>query len=155
MLTLNCYVLYVLCVVGAWRSSHVPNLPTLNAIPKSACTAGKRLCFHGCLCGRRAIWSTCAWSELLTNSLVFSLLAICCLTILLQLFKNLCPRTCANFKALCTGEEGECYPGVFMSYCGTKLHRLVVNGWIQGGGMPCVKLAVKGGQCIVVMILSW
>ena len=71
----------------------------------------------------------------------------------LQLFKTICPRTCANFKALCTGEAGECYPGVPMSYCNTKLHRIVVNGWIQGGGtyVLCNVCLYKGRQYIIMI----
>ena len=49
-----------------------------------------------------------------------------------ELFKTLCPRTCANFKALCTG-EGECCPGDVVSYRNTVIHRIVASGWIQGG----------------------
>ena len=49
-----------------------------------------------------------------------------------ELFKTLCPRTCANFKALCTG-EGECCPGVVVSYRNTVIQGIVASGWIQGG----------------------
>lgn len=50
-----------------------------------------------------------------------------------EVFKTLCPRTCGNCKALCTGEEGQRYPGVLMSYRNTVIHRIVGSGWIQGG----------------------
>ena len=54
--------------------------------------------------------------------------------ILLQLFTKSCPRTCTNFKALCTGGEGVSETtGVTLSYTNTLIHRVVPGGWIQGG----------------------
>ncbi|KAL5009770.1 hypothetical protein ScPMuIL_012075 [Solemya velum] len=49
-----------------------------------------------------------------------------------ELFSDIVPRTCTNFKALCTGEKGateECK----LTYQNTLFHRVVPNGWIQGG----------------------
>ena len=41
--------------------------------------------------------------------------------------------TCANFKALCTGEKGVSETtGVRLSYTNTHIHRVVPGEWIQG-----------------------
>ncbi|XP_018655148.1 putative cyclophilin [Schistosoma mansoni] len=60
-----------------------------------------------------------------------------CGILLLELYSDIVPRTCENFRSLCTGEYGvikknevEKYK---MNYKGTKFFRLVKNGWIQGG----------------------
>merc|ERR1712126_307949 len=51
-----------------------------------------------------------------------------------ELFLDICPKTCENFRALCTGEKGE---GKTTSkplhYKNTILHRIVKNFIIQGG----------------------
>ncbi|CAM9136056.1 unnamed protein product, partial [Lampetra fluviatilis] len=46
-----------------------------------------------------------------------------------ELFTELCPRTCANFRALCTADGSQGSP----SYKGSLVHRVVPNGWIQAG----------------------
>lgn len=51
-----------------------------------------------------------------------------------ELYKHLCPQTCANFAALCTGEQGVSRSGVRLSYVNSLFHRVVQGGWIQGGG---------------------
>ncbi|OON14847.1 peptidyl-prolyl cis-trans isomerase, cyclophilin-type [Opisthorchis viverrini] len=60
-----------------------------------------------------------------------------CGPLLLELYSDILPKTCENFRALCTGEKGhvpknevESYK---MHYKGTLFFRLVKNGWIQGG----------------------
>ncbi len=53
-----------------------------------------------------------------------------------ELFKDLCPKTCGNFVALCTGEKGKSSNGTLLSYVNSIVHRVVHNGWIQGGGEP-------------------
>jgi len=59
-----------------------------------------------------------------------------CGLLLLQLFSDIVPKTCANFRALCTGECGESPSSEFkLHYDGSIIHRIVPNGWIQGGGM--------------------
>jgi cyclophilin family peptidyl-prolyl cis-trans isomerase len=47
-----------------------------------------------------------------------------------QLYTDVCPKTCANFRALCTGESGS-----GLHYKGTPIHRIFAGGYIQGGGM--------------------
>ena len=51
-----------------------------------------------------------------------------------ELYKDLCPKTCANFVALCTGEKGKSPNGTRLSYVNSIIHRVVPNGWVQGGG---------------------
>ncbi|KAL3882633.1 hypothetical protein ACJMK2_028957 [Sinanodonta woodiana] len=51
-----------------------------------------------------------------------------------ELFTDLVPKTCENFKALCTGEKGKSpETDHTLSYKNSLLHRIVPNGWVQGG----------------------
>ena len=52
----------------------------------------------------------------------------------LQLFSDVCPRTCENFRALCAGGAKSPHDGRELTYKNSLFHRLVKNGWIQGGG---------------------
>ena len=51
---------------------------------------------------------------------------------LAQLFTSIVPKTCENFRCLCTGEHGR-HEEVDLHYKNSIFHRLVCNGWIQGG----------------------
>lgn len=54
-----------------------------------------------------------------------------------QLFKDKCEKTCENFKQLCIGnqQEGERNdPPLTLTFKNSLFHRIVPNGWIQGGG---------------------
>ncbi|KAI0221765.1 putative inactive peptidyl-prolyl cis-trans isomerase-like 6 [Lamellibrachia satsuma] len=54
--------------------------------------------------------------------------------LVIELFSHVVPRTCNNFRALCTGERGESKETEFrLCYEGSMFHRVVKNGWIQGG----------------------
>ncbi|XP_034935915.1 peptidyl-prolyl cis-trans isomerase G [Chelonus insularis] len=54
--------------------------------------------------------------------------------IVLELFVDICPRTCENFRALCTGELGlGKTTGKPLHYKGTVFHRVVKDFMIQGG----------------------
>lgn len=53
--------------------------------------------------------------------------------IIFELFNQKCPKTCKNFKALCTGELGKNRYGVSLHYKGSSFHRIVRNFMIQGG----------------------
>ncbi|KPP77464.1 hypothetical protein Z043_103113, partial [Scleropages formosus] len=53
--------------------------------------------------------------------------------LLFELFSDLCPKTCKNFESLCTGERGLSQSNTLLSYKGSLFHRVVPNGWIQGG----------------------
>lgn len=57
-----------------------------------------------------------------------------CGRIVFKLFHDKCPKTCENFRCLCTGEKGN--SGAFnkpLHYKGTPFHRIVKNFIIQGG----------------------
>ncbi|PVD28305.1 hypothetical protein C0Q70_10892 [Pomacea canaliculata] len=54
--------------------------------------------------------------------------------LVIELFSDCVPKTCANFKALCTGEKGISEEtGMNLTFKNSIFHRLVPNGWIQGG----------------------
>ncbi|XP_060710557.1 probable inactive peptidyl-prolyl cis-trans isomerase-like 6 [Hemiscyllium ocellatum] len=53
--------------------------------------------------------------------------------LLFELFTDVCPKTCRNFEALCTGEVGFSPTNIRLSYQGSLFHRLVKSTWIQGG----------------------
>ncbi|XP_066229598.1 probable inactive peptidyl-prolyl cis-trans isomerase-like 6 isoform X3 [Saccopteryx leptura] len=50
-----------------------------------------------------------------------------------ELYSDVCPKTCKNFQVLCTGKAGFSQSGIRLHYAGSIFHRLVQNGWIQGG----------------------
>ncbi|XP_019393435.1 PREDICTED: peptidyl-prolyl cis-trans isomerase-like 6 isoform X1 [Crocodylus porosus] len=54
-------------------------------------------------------------------------------TLLFELYSDACPKTCENFRALCTGEAGISRSGLQLTYKESIFHRIVKNGWIQGG----------------------
>ncbi|NXA38451.1 PPIL6 protein, partial [Eudromia elegans] len=56
------------------------------------------------------------------------------LSLVLQLFSDTCPKTCENFRALCTGGITSPSSGLHLTYKNSVFHRVVKNGWIQGGG---------------------
>ena len=55
------------------------------------------------------------------------------------------PRTCENFRALCTGERGRSrITAVPLSYVGSRMHRLIPNFMLQGGDLA----GTSGGESI-------
>ena len=46
--------------------------------------------------------------------------------VLIEMYDDLCPNTCDNFRRLCTGQSGR-------SYIGSPFHRVMKNGYVQGG----------------------
>ncbi|KAK3098704.1 hypothetical protein FSP39_022239 [Pinctada imbricata] len=54
--------------------------------------------------------------------------------LVIELFNDLVPKTCENFKALCTGEKGSTPETDYkLHFLNSLFHRIVRNGWIQGG----------------------
>ncbi|XP_013421904.1 peptidyl-prolyl cis-trans isomerase-like 6 [Lingula anatina] len=68
--------------------------------------------------------------------------------LLIELFTDIVPKTCENFRALCTGEKGTSEKSEQkLHYESILFHRIVRNGWIQGGDIwkPC---SGDGGESI-------
>ncbi|XP_058515935.1 probable inactive peptidyl-prolyl cis-trans isomerase-like 6 isoform X2 [Ochotona princeps] len=53
--------------------------------------------------------------------------------LIFELYSDICPKTCENFRLLCTGKAGFSERGVRLHYKNSILHQIVPNGWIQGG----------------------
>ncbi|XP_064627116.1 uncharacterized protein LOC135487413 [Lineus longissimus] len=70
--------------------------------------------------------------------------------LVIELFSNDVPKTCENFKCLCTGERGVSEHNELESYNlhykGHLFHRIVPNGWIQGGDIWADR--GNGGECV-------
>ena len=70
--------------------------------------------------------------------------------VVFELYSDVCPKTCENFRALCTGERGTADAGeagqVKLTYEGSPIHRVLKGGFIQGGDI--VSGAGDGGYSI-------
>ncbi|XP_002747036.1 putative inactive peptidyl-prolyl cis-trans isomerase-like 6 isoform X7 [Callithrix jacchus] len=53
--------------------------------------------------------------------------------LIFELYCDVCPKTCKNFQVLCTGKAGFSQSGIRLHYKDSVFHRIVPNGWIQGG----------------------
>ncbi|KAJ4453582.1 putative Peptidyl-prolyl cis-trans isomerase D [Paratrimastix pyriformis] len=53
--------------------------------------------------------------------------------VVMKLFNHLLPRTCENFRALCTGERGVGTSGKPLHYKGSIFHRVIKSFMLQGG----------------------
>lgn len=52
----------------------------------------------------------------------------------LQLFTDVAPKTCENFRALCQGTHKSAERGdALLTYAGSVFHRVQKLGWLQGG----------------------
>ncbi|XP_023506671.2 probable inactive peptidyl-prolyl cis-trans isomerase-like 6 isoform X1 [Equus caballus] len=66
--------------------------------------------------------------------------------LIFELYCDVCPKTCKNFQVLCTGIAGFSQSGFRLHYAGSIFHRIVRNGWIQGGDIVAGK--GDGGESI-------
>lgn len=60
--------------------------------------------------------------------------------LIIELRGDICPRTCANFKALITGEKGRGASGRLLHYKSSLFHRVIPGFMAQGGGVCGEKL---------------
>lgn len=57
--------------------------------------------------------------------------------ITIELRTDVCPKTCENFRCLCTGEKGIGVQGRWLCFKGCKFHRCIPKFMIQGGDFIC------------------
>ena len=88
--------------------------------------------------GFRCVCATCEHEAALqrTNPRVFLDIAIAGAAvgrIEISLRSDLAPRTCENFRCLCTGEKGVGSRGQLLHYKGSAMHRIIRGFMAQGG----------------------
>lgn len=64
-----------------------------------------------------------------------------------ELYSDIAPKTCENFRALCTGEKGTANK-VKLHYKNNLFHRIVKGGWVQGGDIVSSDCAGDGSVSI-------
>ena len=63
-----------------------------------------------------------------------------------SLFAKVCPRTCENFRLLCTGEKGKGRAGKPLHFKGSSFHRVIPGFMLHGGDLT--KSDGTGGESI-------
>ena len=53
--------------------------------------------------------------------------------VVMQLYKDITPKTAENFRCLCTGEKGDGKLGKPLHFKGSTFHRIIKDFMIQGG----------------------
>lgn len=53
--------------------------------------------------------------------------------VVIELFHTVAPKSCENFRALCTGEKGSTEDGVKLHYRNSVFHKVVARCLVQGG----------------------
>ncbi|CAM9824620.1 unnamed protein product [Ascophyllum nodosum] len=66
--------------------------------------------------------------------------------VVFQLFSQDCPKTCENFRMLSSCKDKKSPDGLRLTYKGSPFHRVVHDGWVQGGDI--VSGAGDGGVSI-------
>ncbi|BGP52081.1 hypothetical protein JCM10450v2_008052 [Rhodotorula kratochvilovae] len=66
--------------------------------------------------------------------------------VVFELFDGVVPKTCENFRALCTGSKGVNELGIPLWYKGSILHRVIAGFMVQGGDFT--QRNGKGGESI-------
>ncbi|KAJ7650599.1 cyclophilin-like domain-containing protein [Roridomyces roridus] len=66
--------------------------------------------------------------------------------VIFELFNDEVPRTCENFRALCTGEKGLSTTGIPLYYKGCTSHRIIKDFMIQAGDFT--KRNGQGGESV-------
>ena len=75
--------------------------------------------------------------------------------IVIQLRGDICPITCTNFRALCTGEMGKGpVTGRRLSYKGTRFHRISPDFMCAAGDFEVVTCYL-GFQTRVFLLMLW